>query len=222
MIRVLLADDHAIVRAGLKEILADTGDIEVAGEATNGQEVLARVSAQDFDVAVLDMSMPGRNGIELIKLVKREKPKLRILILSMHSEEQYAVRALKAGASGYLSKNSAADELVAAIRRIAAGGAYVTPETAERLALGAAPRAETAAHTLLSDREFQVFRMIVRGASVSEIARELSLSVKTISTHKTRIMDKMGLANPAELIRYALEHQLLDGPGSAVPSNSDR
>ncbi len=212
MIRVLLADDHAIVRAGLKEILADTGDIEVAGEAGNGQEVLARVSAQDFDVAVLDMSMPGRNGIELIKLVKLEKPKLRILVLSMHSEEQYAVRALKAGASGYLSKESAADELVAAIRRIAAGGAYVTPETAERLALGAAPRAEAAVHTLLSDREFQVFRMIARGASVSEIARELSLSVKTISTHKTRIMDKMGLANQAELIRYALEHQLLDEP----------
>jgi len=212
MIRVLLADDHAIVRAGLKEILADTGDIEVAGEAANGQEVLARVSAQDFDIAVLDLSMPGRNGIELIKLVKAEKPKLRILVLSMHSEEQYAVRALKAGASGYLSKESAADQLVAAIRRIAAGGAYVTPETAERLALGAAPRAEAAAYTLLSDREFQVFRMIARGASVSEIARELSLSVKTISTHKTRIMDKMGLANQAELIRYALEHKLLDEP----------
>ena len=210
MIRVLLADDHAIVRAGLKGILADTGDIEVAGEAANGQEVLARVSAQDFDVAVLDLSMPGRNGIELIKLVKAEKPKLRILVLSMHSEEQYAVRALKAGASGYLSKESAADELVAAIRRIAGGGAYVTPETAERLALGAAPRAETATHTLLSDREFQVFRMIARGASVSEIARELSLSVKTISTHKTRIMEKMGLANQSELIRYALEHRLLD------------
>ena len=215
MIRVLLADDHAIVRAGLKGILADTGDIEVAGEAANGQEVLARVAAQDFDVAVLDMSMPGRNGIELIKLVKAEKPKLRILVLSMHSEEQYAVRALKAGASGYLSKDSAADQLVAAIRRIAGGGAYVTPETAERLALGAAPRAETAAHTLLSDREFQVFRMIARGATVSEIARELSLSVKTISTHKTRIMDKMGLANQAELIRYALEHRLLDESGKS-------
>jgi len=215
VIRVLLADDHAIVRAGLKEILAGTGDIEVAGEAANGQEVLARVSAQDFDVAVLDLSMPGRNGIELIKLVKDEKPRLRILVLSMHSEEQYAVRALKAGASGYLSKESAADQLVAAIRRIAAGGAYVTPETAERLALGAAPRAEAAAYTLLSDREFQVFRMIARGASVSEIARELSLSVKTISTHKTRIMDKMGLANQAELIRYALEHKLLDEPGSS-------
>jgi len=215
VIRVLLADDHAIVRAGLKGILADTGDIEVAGEAANGQEVLARVSAQDFDVAVLDLTMPGRNGIELIKLVKAEKPKLRILVLSMHSEEQYAVRALKAGASGYLSKDSAADQLVAAIRRIAGGGAYVTPETAERLALGAAPRAETAAHTLLSDREFQVFRMIARGATVSEIARELSLSVKTISTHKTRIMDKMGLANQAELIRYALEHRLLDESGKS-------
>jgi len=213
MIIILLADDHAIVRAGLKEILADTGDIEVAGEATNGQDVLARVSAQDFDVAVLDLSMPGRNGIELIKLVKAEKPKLRILVLSMHSEEQYAVRALKAGASGYLSKESAADELVAAIRRIAGGGAYVTPETAERLALGAAPRAETATHTLLSDREFQVFRMIARGASVTDIARELSLSVKTISTHKTRILGKMGLANQAELIRYALEHHLLDESG---------
>ena len=215
MIRVLLADDHAIVRAGLKGILADTGDIEVAGEAANGQEVLARVSAQDFDVAVLDLTMPGRNGIELIKLVKAEKPKLRILVLSMHSEEQYAVRALKAGASGYLSKDSAADQLVAAIRRIAGGGAYVTPETAERLALGAAPRAETAAHTLLSDREFQVFRMIASGASVGQIARELSLSVKTISTHKTRIMDKMGLANQAELIRYALEHRLLDESGKS-------
>ena len=212
MIRVLLADDHAIVRAGLKEILADTGDIEVTGEAANGQEVLARVFTQDFDVAVLDMSMPGRNGIELIKLVKAEKPKLRILVLSMHSEEQYAVRALKAGASGYLTKESAADQLVAAIRRIAAGGAYVTPETAERLALSVAPRAVVAAHTLLSDREFQVFRMIARGVSVSQIARELSLSIKTISTHKTRILEKTGLANQAELVRYALEHQLLDEP----------
>jgi len=212
MIRVLLADDHAIVRAGLKEILADTGDIEVTGEAANGQEVLARVFTQDFDVAVLDMSMPGRNGIELIKLVKAEKPKLRILVLSMHSEEQYAVRALKAGASGYLTKESAADQLVAAIRRIAAGGAYVTPETAERLALGVAPRAVAEAHTLLSDREFQVFRMIASGASVGQIARELSLSVKTISTHKTRILEKMGLTNQAELIRYALEHHLLDEP----------
>lgn len=210
MIRVLLADDHAIVRAGLKEILAGTGDITVAGEATNGQEVMTRVRGDDYDVAVLDMSMPGRSGIELIKQVKDEKPKLRILVLTMHSEEQYAVRALKAGASGYLTKDSAAGELVAAIRRIAAGGAYVSPETAERLALGAVPHANAAPHTLLSDREFQVFQMIARGVSVSEIARELSLSVKTVSTHKTRILEKMGLANQAELIRYALEHKLLD------------
>ena len=215
MIRVLLADDHAIVRAGLKEILADTGDISVAGEATNGQEVMARVRGHDFDVAVLDMSMPGRSGIELIKQVKGEKPKLRILVLTMHSEEQYAVRALKAGASGYLTKDSAAEELVAAIRRIAGGGAYVSPETAERLALDAAPRAEAAPHTLLSDREFQVFQKVAAGRSVTEIAHELSLSVKTVSTHKTRILQKMGLANQAELIRYALEHKLFDESGGS-------
>lgn len=213
MIRVLLADDHAIVRAGLREILADTGDIVVAAEASNGQEALARVRGEDFDVAVLDLSMPGRNGIELIRLVKAEKPKLRILVLSMHSEQQYAVRALKAGASGYLTKETAADQLVAAIRRIAAGGAYVSPETAERLALDAGTRTEAAPHARLSDREFQVFQMIARGASVSEIARELSLSVKTVSTHKTRLLEKMGLANQAELVRYALEHKLLDESG---------
>ncbi|MBI2296077.1 MAG: response regulator transcription factor [Betaproteobacteria bacterium] len=210
MIRVLLADDHTIVRAGLKEILADTGDITVAGEAINGQEVLARIREHDYDVAVLDLSMPGRSGIELIRQVKGEKPRLRILVLSMHSEEQYAVRALKAGASGYLTKESAADQLVAAIRRIAAGGAYVSPETAERLALDANRATDAPPHTLLSDREFQVFQLLVNGRSVSEIAARLSLSVKTVSTHKTRIMQKMKLANPAELIRYALEHKLLD------------
>ena len=208
MIRVLLADDHAVVRAGLREILADTGDIIVAGEATNGQEVLAKVRGETFDVAVLDMSMPGRSGIDLIKQVKNEKPQLRILILSMHSEQQYAVRALRAGASGYLTKDSAADELVAAIRRIAAGGAYVSPETAERLVHESAPRAGAAPHTLLSDREFQVFQLIAAGTSITEIARQLSLSVKTVSTHKTRIMEKMGLANQAELIRYAIENKL--------------
>ena len=210
MIRVLLADDHAIVRAGLKEILAGTGDITVAAEATNGQEVMARIRGHDYDVVVLDMSMPGRSGIELIKQVKDEKPKLRILVLTMHSEEQYAVRALKAGASGYLTKDSAAEQLVAAIRKIAAGGAYVSPETAERLALGASPRADAAPHTLLSDREFQVLQLIAGGQSVGEIAKRLALSVKTVSTHKTRILQKMGLANQAELIRYALEHKLLD------------
>jgi len=210
MIRVLLADDHAIVRAGLKEILSDTRDIEVTGEATNGQEALAQVRTRDFDVAVLDLSMPGRSGIELIRLVKDEKPGLRVLVLTMHSEHQYAVRALKAGASGYLTKESAADQLVAAIRRVAAGGAYVSAETAERLALDAGARAAGPPHARLSDREFQVFQMIARGEAVGEIARRLSLSVKTVSTHKTRIMEKMGFDNPSELIRYALENKLLD------------
>jgi two-component system, NarL family, invasion response regulator UvrY len=215
MIRVLLADDHTIVRTGLKEILADTGDITVAGEATNGAEVLSQVREHEYDVVVLDMSMPGRSGIELIKQVKSEKPRLRILVLSMHSEEQYAVRALKAGASGYLTKESAADELVAGIRRIASGGAYVSPETAERLALDLNPMPEAAPHTLLSDREFQVFQLIASGKSGTEIAGQLALSAKTVSTHKTRIMRKMGLANQAELIRYALEHRLLDESGGS-------
>ena len=213
MIRVLLADDHAIVRAGLKEILAGTGDITVAAEAANGREVLERVREADFDIAVLDMSMPGRSGIELIKQVKGEKPKLRILVLTMHSEEQYAVRVLRAGASGYLTKDSAAEQLVAAIRRIAGGGAYVSAETAEKLAHSAGNRTDAAPHTLLSDREFQVFRMIANGKSVGEMARLLSLSVKTVSTHKTHILEKLNLTSTAELVRYALEHKLLDDQG---------
>ena len=215
MIRVLLADDHAIVRAGLRELLTATGDIEVCGEATNGQDVLAAVGAGGFDVVVLDMSMPGRSGIELIKLVKAGQPKLRILVLSMHSEKQYAVRAVKAGASGYLTKESAADELVSAIRRVASGGAYITPETAERLVLDASSGIAGAAHGRLSDREFEVFRMIVRGRTVTAIANELNLSVKTISTHKTRILEKMELSNQAELVRYAVEHGLVDNPGTS-------
>jgi DNA-binding NarL/FixJ family response regulator len=214
VIRVLLADDHAIVRAGLKEILADTGDIEVAGEAASGQEVLARIRDNDYDVAVLDMSMPGRSGIELIRQVKDEKPRLRILVLTMHSEQQYAVRALKAGASGYLTKESAPDQLVTAIRRIAAGGAFVSPEIAEQLALDVNRGAGGPPHTLLSDREFQVFELIVNGKSVTDIARQLALSVKTVSTHKTRILHKMGARSEAELVRYALEHKLLGGSGS--------
>jgi len=216
MIRVLLADDHTIVRAGLKELLSETGDIAVSGEANNGAEALARIREGHYDIAVLDMSMPGRSGIELIRQVKQERPHLPILVLSMHSEEQYAVRALRAGASGYLTKESAADQLVTAIRRIAAGGAFVTPETAQRLALDVNGGAIAAPHTLLSDREFQVLRLIASGQSVSDIARQLSLSVKTISTHKTRIMRKMGLANQAELIRYAIENRLLDESGGGV------
>ncbi|HJQ61340.1 MAG TPA: response regulator transcription factor [Burkholderiales bacterium] len=212
MIRVVLADDHRIVRAGLKELLADTDDIEVVGEAGNGHEAMARVRELAFDVLVLDMSMPGRSGIELIRQVKAEKSGVRILILSMHSEEQYAVRALRAGASGYLTKEGAADELVAAIRRIAAGGAYVTPETAQRLALGLDAAADGAPHGALSDREMQVFQMIASGKSVSEVAAALALSVKTVSTHKTRVMQKLNVGNQTELIRYAIRHKLIDDP----------
>ena len=212
MIRVLLADDHTIVRAGLRELLAETGDIAVAGEAGNGSEVLARVREAEYDVLVLDMSMPGRSGVELIKQVRSEKPKLRILILSMHNEAQYAVRAIKAGASGYLTKDGAADQLVAAIRRIAGGGAYMTPEAAELLARDYERPADAPPHTLLSDREFQVFKLIVGGKSVTAIGEELSLSVKTVSTHKTRIMEKMGIASQVDLVRYALKHGLLDQP----------
>lgn len=222
MIRVLLADDHAVVRAGLKEILSSTADIVLAGEATDGHQVLAAVRGNDYDVAVLDMTMPGRNGIELIKLVKAEQPELRILVLSMHSEAQYAVRAVKAGASGYLTKECAPEELVAAIRRIAGGGAVISAETAERLVLDTSARGAAAPHTLLSDREYQVFRMIAVGASISEIAAVLGLSVKTISTHKTRIFQKMGISNPSDLVRYALRHKLIDDSGSAGDEHNPR
>lgn len=215
MIRVLLADDHTIVRAGLKEILDGTGDIRVVAEAASGNETLARVRDTELDVVVLDLSMPGRSGIELIKQIRSERSKLRVLVLSMHSEAQYAVRALKAGASGYLTKEGAADQLVAAIRRIAAGGAFVSPETAERLALDFTQPDDALPHARLSDREFQVFQAIVAGRSVSAIAKQLSLSVKTVSTHKANLMEKMRIDNQAELVRYAVRHKLIDETGDA-------
>jgi DNA-binding NarL/FixJ family response regulator len=207
---VLLADDHAIVRNGLKEILEATGDIVVGAEATNGHEALARVRDTEVDVAVVDLSMPGRSGVELIKLIKAERPRLRLLVLSMHSEEQYAVRAVRAGAAGYLTKESAADELVAAIRRIAGGGAYISPETAERLVLASNTGSDGPPHTQLSNREYEVFRALVDGKSVTDIAAALNLSVKTISTHKSRILEKMELASQADLVRYAIRHNLVD------------
>jgi DNA-binding NarL/FixJ family response regulator len=217
MIRIVVADDHPIVREGLKQLLSAAGDLAVVGEAQNGHEVLERVRALDFDVLLLDMSMPGRSGIELIKQVRAEKPKLRVLVLSMHEEEQYAVRAIKAGASGYLTKESATAQLVSAIRKVASGGAFITDSVAQQLALGAMPQTEGPPHGALSDREFQVFRELVSGKGVTEIAAELNLSVKTVSTHKARIMQKMNMSNPAELIRYAIHHRLVDDPdaGSA-------
>ena len=212
MIRIVIADDHTIVREGLKQILSAAGDLAVIGEAQNGREVLERVRGLDFEVLLLDMSMPGKSGIELIKQVRAEKPKLRILVLSMHEEEQYAVRAIKAGAAGYLTKDSASAQLVSAIRKVAGGGAFITDSVAQQLALGAMPQTEGPPHGALSDREFQVFRELVSGKAVTDIAAELNLSVKTVSTHKARIMQKMNMSNPAELIRYAIHHRLVDDP----------
>jgi DNA-binding NarL/FixJ family response regulator len=210
MIRLVIADDHAIVREGLKRIVALANDMKVVGEAADGTEVMQRVRESDFDVLVLDLSMPGRSGIELIKLVHAEKAKLRILVLSMHPELQYAVRAIKAGANGYLTKESAPFQLLHALRRIASGGAFISAEVAEQLALGAMPGGVSATHEALSDREFEVFSLIVAGNSVTNIAARLNLSVKTISTHKTNLMHKMGLKNQSELIRYAIKNEVGD------------
>lgn len=215
MIRILIADDHAIVRGGLKQLLSGESGLIVAGEAANGLEALRQLREQPFDVAVMDMSMPGRSGIELIKQIKGEHPKLATLVLSMHKEEQYAVRALKAGALGYLTKESAPDQLVAAIRKVAGGGVFISPGVAERLALELGGNHDAAPHTLLSDREYQIFRMIVSGAPIGAIAAELSLSVKTVSTHKTRILQKMRMSSSAELIHYAIRHQLVEMPNDS-------
>jgi DNA-binding NarL/FixJ family response regulator len=210
MIRIVIADDHAIVREGLKRIVSEIPDMQVVGEAADGTQVMQRVRELDFDIMVQDLSMPGRSGMELIKLVRAEKPKLRILVLSMHQELQYAVRAIKSGASGYLTKESAPAQLEQAIRKIAGGGAYVTAEVAEQLALGAMPGSTANPHESLSDREFEVFRLLAAGASVTDIATQLKLSVKTVSTHKANLMHKMGLQNASELVRYAIKHGLAD------------
>jgi len=205
LIRVLIADDHSIVRDGLKRILAATTDIAVAAEAASGDEALALVKANDYDLAMLDMSMPGLSGIDLIKRLKLERPALRILVLSMHGESQYAARTLKAGASGYLNKDSAAEILLGAIRKIAAGGVHIGEAAAASLLRSG----EKPPHEALSDREFEVLRLLVEGLGPTEIGTRLHLSVKTVSTHKTRILDKLGLGSTAELVRYALEHKLV-------------
>jgi DNA-binding NarL/FixJ family response regulator len=205
VIRVLIADDHSIVRDGLKRILATTADLQVAGEAASGDQALALVKANDYDVVMLDLSMPGLSGLDLIKRLKLEKPKLRILVLSMHGESQYAARVLKAGAAGYLSKDSAAEALLGALRKIAAGGVHIGDAAAASLL----QTSEKPPHETLSDREFEVLRLLVEGLGPTEIGERLHLSVKTVSTHKTRILDKLGLGSTAELVRYAMEHKLL-------------
>jgi DNA-binding NarL/FixJ family response regulator len=216
MIRIVVADDHTIVREGLKQLLSANDDLEVVAEAADGHQVMQRVRDTELDVLLMDMSMPGKSGIELIKQVRAEKPRLRILVLSMHEEQQYAVRAIKAGAAGYLTKESASTQLVNAIRKVAGGGAFISAEVAEQLALGAMPQTEGPPHAALSDREYQVFRMVASGSSVTEIAESLNLSAKTVSTHKARLMQKMGLRSQADIIRYAIAHKLIDGQGGLM------
>lgn len=209
-IRVLIADDHAIVRQGFKQIFSETEDLVVAGEADDGGEALQLARQQEWDVFLLDVTMPNRNGIDILKQLKKEFPRLPVLILSMHPEEQYAVRAIKAGASGYLTKQSAPEQLVTAIRQVARGKKYVSAVVAEQLANAIAADSEKPLHELLTDREFQVFRLIAAGKPLTQIAEELNLAVATISTFRTRIIEKTGLRSNAEMIRYGLEQGLVE------------
>jgi two-component system, NarL family, invasion response regulator UvrY len=210
MIRILVADDHTIVREGLKQILAEVDDMSVRDEAGNGQEALAKIRDGEFDVVLLDISMPGRSGLEILKEIKTEHPKLPVLILSMHAEEQYAVRALRAGASGYLTKASAPDELIGAIRKVSCGRKYVSSSLAEKLAFELDIDTKKPPHETLSDREYQVMLMLASGKSVKEIADEVCLSVKTISTYRARVMEKMNMKKNAELTLYAIQNRLID------------
>ena len=210
MLKVLIADDHAVVRQGLKQILGGIPELGTVGEALNGEDALDKIRAEPWDVLVLDMSMPGRGGLEVLKDVRRERPATRVLVLSMYPEDQFAVRLLKAGASGYLTKESAPDELVAAVRKVVAGGKYVSDSLAEKLAFDMDRDSDKPPHELLSDREFQVLRMLAAGQTVQQIAGELLLSAKTISTYRARILEKLDLKSNAEMIHYAIRNQLVE------------
>jgi DNA-binding NarL/FixJ family response regulator len=212
MIQVLIADDHVLVREGLRHILSSAGNIEIAGEASDAASTLSLVRSTPARVLALDLSMPGRSGIDLIQQIHTEVPALRILVLTMHAEQQYAVRAFKAGASGYVTKESAGNELVAAVIKVAAGGVYVSLTMAERFALSLNEPVDTEPHQRLSDREYDVFRRIVAGQTITEIAQSLLVSSKTVSTYKTRILEKMQAPHEAALVRYAIKHRLFDEP----------
>lgn len=211
MIKVLIADDHAVVRSGLKQILDETdGEIRVEGEATNGREVLEKVQARDWDVLVLDITMPGRSGLDILKDIRQFKPGLPVLILSMHAEEQFATRMLKAGASGYLNKESAPEELVKAIRKVYGGGKYVSAAQAERMVMELTGDPTKQPHELLSDREYEILCLIASGKTATQIAKELCLSVKTVSTYRSRILEKMNLSTNAQLTHYAIKNGLVN------------
>lgn len=201
--KVIIADDHPVVRQGLRQMLAVEQDLQVVGEARNGQEVVDLSRRIPWEVAVLDYNMPGKNGLELIKELRQRYPGRAVLILSMYPEDRYAVRALKAGASGYLTKDSASEQLVSALRKIAAGGVHISDAAAASLLSATQPE-----HGSLSDREFEVLRLLVEGLGPTDIGERLHLSVKTVSTHKARILEKLGLDSTADLVRYAMEHKL--------------
>ena len=209
MIKLLIADDHTVVREGLKQIVSDTSNIVVADEASNGQEVLDKVWKNDYDVILLDISMPGRSGLDTLEELKRTKPRLPVLVLSIYPEEQYAIRVLKSGASGYLTKASAPGELIEAIQKVSSGGKYVTAFLAEKLAFNLETDSELKPHETLSNREFQTLCLIGSGKTVKEIAEELSLSVKTISTYRERILEKMKMKTNSELTYYAIKNGLV-------------
>jgi len=210
MIRLLIADDHAIVRGGLKQIFALAPDLELAGEAVNGAEVLQKLHQGVFDLLLLDLNMPGVSGVDLISRIKLSQADLPILVFTMHNETQVATRALKAGAAGYITKDSDPERLLAAIRKVSAGGKYIDPVLAEQMAFEVTSPNRYSPHTLLSDREFEVFRLLIAGKGVNEIAEQLSISNKTVSTHKVHLMEKMNLGSVAELVRYAVQHGLTD------------
>ena len=211
MIRVMVVDDHTLMREGLKKILASSEDMIVGGEASEGQQALGLLRSGKWDVVLLDMSMPGLSGVALIKKIKSEHPKLPILILSMHKEEEYTIRTIRAGATGYLCKDSASQELLCALRKVASGGHYISAEVASELAFGLIVNEEQLPHTLLSDREFQIFRLLASGFNGSEISQQLNLSAKTVSTYKTRLLQKMQMRRTTDLVRYGIEHNLDDG-----------
>jgi DNA-binding NarL/FixJ family response regulator len=210
MIKILIADDHAIVREGLKQILSESPDLIVVAEASSGQEVLEKISKSDLDLVVLDIAMPGRGGLDILKEIKTQRPRLPVLMLSMYPEEQYAIRVLKSGASGYLTKESAPSELVMAIRQISQGKKYISPSLAEKLAIDLEINPDKMPHEILSDREYQVMCMIASGKTLKEIADGLSLSIKTISTYRSRILEKMNMKTNAELTHYAIKNNLVD------------
>jgi len=210
MIKILLADDHAVVRQGLRQILSEIPEVSQVGEAPTGEEALMQVRAEHWDVLVLDMSMPGRGGLDVLKDVRRERPATKVLVLSMHPEDQFAVRMLKAGASGYLTKETAPSELVIAVRKIMTGGKYISGTLAEKLAFDMDRDTDKPLHEALSDREFQVLRMMAVGQSVQQIADELMLSAKTISTYRARILEKLNLSSNAEMIHYAIQNRLIE------------